>query len=70
VGLGRVLPGPGMINAGDMWFKSDSDDGKRIFFQRRGRHVHFFLLFPNDTSAPCLGAAHSVTSLTSKKSLS
>ena len=25
------------------------------FFKGRGRPVHFFLLLPNDTGAPCLG---------------
>ena len=28
------------------------------FFKGRGRHLHFFLLLPNDTGAPCLGGIH------------
>ena len=36
---------------------------KGSFFKGHGRHVHFFLLLPNDTGAPCLGGIHSATSL-------
>ena len=36
---------------------------KSRFFTGRGRPVHFFLLLPNDTGAPCLGGIHSVASL-------
>ena len=28
---------------------------KISFFKGHGRHLHFFLLLPNDTGAPCLG---------------
>ena len=36
---------------------------KISFFKGHGRHVHFFLLLPNDTGAPCLGGIHIVHSL-------
>ena len=36
---------------------------KSIFFKGHGRHVHIFLLLPNDTGAPCLGGIHSGDSL-------
>ena len=36
---------------------------KSSFFKAHGRHVHFFLLRPNDTGAPCLGGIHSGPSL-------
>ena len=36
---------------------------KSSFFKGHGRHVHFFLLLPNDTGAPCLGGIHIVHSL-------
>ena len=36
---------------------------KSSFFNGHGRHVHFFLLLPNDTGAPCLGGIHLATSL-------
>ena len=36
---------------------------KISFFKGHCRHVHFVLLLPNDTGAPCLGGIHSGSSL-------
>ena len=43
------------------WF--ESGHVKISFFKGRGRHLHFFLLLPNDTGAPCLGGIHIEPSL-------
>jgi hypothetical protein len=43
----------GRSDARDLQFETNDD--KSSFSKRRGGHVHFFLLLPNDTSAPWLG---------------
>jgi hypothetical protein len=47
----------GSSDAGDAWF--ETDDSKSGLIRGPVSHVFFFLLLPNDTSAPCLGGNRS-----------